>query len=141
MPSRGVTLKELPADVQAEVRKRARVEPIVVELGPNSPIAPLPAATSTRRRSEDREHPIQVAIVEWADDLATLPQYPELKTIYAVPSALGAGGKQSKRKRQLEGARRKAEGRRKGMLDLVLPTPRRGDDGRVYGGLYLEIKG
>lgn len=134
--SRGIPVDELPPSVQT--RARALAGGVSIELGPNSP---LRDAAVRRKPAEDREHPIQIAIVEWADDPATLPDYPELKALYAIPNALGAGGKRSKRQRQIEGARRKAEGRRKGMLDLVLPAPRRDRaTGAVFGGLYLEIK-
>lgn len=153
--SRSIEIDELPPLLQRRARAIAATLPESaaialataaaaengIELGPDSPLrGRLTATGRQRRRAEDREFPIQRAIIDWTDDPATLPQFPELKTLYAIPNQLGAGGKQSKGKRQLEGARRKAEGRRKGMPDLCLPAPRRGGDDRVYGALYLEIK-
>lgn len=157
--SRGISIDELPKDLQRRARAIADAKPIPArdggpnvlgrwdvpapfipaELGPNALVTAVNAAAKPRRgRAADLEHPIQVDVVAWADDLATLPQYPELKSLYAVPNAGGSG--KSKRSRQIEGARKRAEGLRQGMPDLVLPTPRRDRDGRVYGALYIEMK-
>lgn len=109
-----------------------------IDCGPDSPLRAKP-----RQRRQDREYPMQCDVIVWADDPATLPEYPELKTLYAIPNQGGSG--KSKRQRQLEGARQKAEGLRRGMPDLCLPCPRLDCSATLgtsmfRGALYLEMK-
>ena len=136
------------AELRAEANRRAASSPEPsaptlngVALGPNSPMR---GAGKPRKQREDREHPIQSEVIVWADDPATLPAYPELKALFAIPNASGSGGKRTKLHRQLEGARRQAEGMRAGMPDLCLPVARVivSPTGRasVSGALYVEMK-
>ena len=129
-----ISIADLPPHLQRKARALVEAEPspLPVELGLASP---LRVTSSRRSRATDREHPLQVDVIAWADDPATLPEFPELKTIFAVPNWFGANTKQ-------QGARAKAEGRRSGMPDLCLPSPRRASERgpRVYGALYIEMK-
>lgn len=102
-----------------------------IEVGENSPL--LTGAGSGRGKRHDLEHPEQVQLFAWANDPATLATYPELDALYAIPNWFG-----QRTKRQ--GARAKAEGRRKGMLDICLPVARRTHDGKLYGACYIEMK-
>ena len=71
------------------------------------------------------EHAEQVDLFQKAERWEG--EYPELALLFAIPM----GGK-----RPISVAKRmKAEGAKKGMLDLVLPVARQG-----YHGLYLELK-
>jgi hypothetical protein len=134
MRSRGVSVSELPPDVQRKARAlvgKGSDDAFAVELGPNSPLLGRVRCAA----AVDREHPIQCEVVAWADDPATLPKYPELKMLYAIPNWFG---KHTDR----QGARAKREGRRDGMPDLCVPVPRRValSTTRVYGALYVEMK-
>lgn len=79
----------------------------------------------------DLEHPEQVKLFAWRE--ANAETIPELRLLYAIPNFSGRGA--SKHVRLRDGARLKAEGRRKGMLDTCLPVGRGG-----FHALYLEIK-
>lgn len=71
------------------------------------------------------EHAVQVAFVQWCR--LSQRKYPELKLAYAIPN----GGVRN----AITGARLKAEGVRKGVLDWHLATPRKG-----FSGLWIEFK-
>lgn len=71
------------------------------------------------------EHAMQAAVVEWAQ-LQACVLWP-LELLYAIPN----GGKRPPR----VGKKMKAEGQRKGVLDMVLPVPAAG-----WVGLYVEMK-
>jgi hypothetical protein len=71
------------------------------------------------------EHVQQVGLFQIVS--AWAKQYPELALLYAVPNGSD--------RNPTVGAKLKAEGVRKGMLDCVLPVPVGG-----YGALYLEMK-
>lgn len=139
-----VSIDDLPKSLQQRARAiaielRTQPKPFVPDdLGPNALISA--ASNAPRARKADLEHPIQVEVVAWADDPATLPQYPELKALYSIPNEVGDGSKRA----LVDGARKKASGRRKGMPDLCLPTPRRVPSAMggtiVSGALYLEMK-
>lgn len=147
MRNRGVAIDDLPEHLQRKARALAGASaqpkseaPAVVggiAIGPDSPLHHVQA---TRKRAVDREHPIQVEIFDWIDDPATLAEWPELESAYAIPNEVGAGGKKNARQRQIDGARKKASGRRKGMPDTCLPVPRRNPAGGVFGALYVEVK-
>ena len=78
------------------------------------------------------EHSHQVAL------MAACAQYafngvPELKWFHAVPNGGSRGD--SARSAQIEGARLKAEGVKRGVADCSLPVARQG-----YHGFYIEMK-
>jgi hypothetical protein len=95
--------------------------------GPDSPLHGL----VKRAPARDLEHPEQVKLFKWREEneLAIL----ELQLLFAIPNFSGRGG--SVRQRMRDGARLKAEGRRKGVPDICLPVPRGG-----YHALYIELK-
>jgi hypothetical protein len=125
---RTVSIDELPDSARRTVQQRFGV----VALGEGSVL--LDAGNGQRRRKrQDLEHPQQVALFAWADAADIRARWPELEVLYAIPNWFGF-----KTKRQ--GARAKAEGRRKGMLDVCLPVPRRSAEGTVFGACYLEMK-
>ena len=76
------------------------------------------------------EHEEQVALFEWAD--AQVIALPELMTLFAIPN----GGA----RHPAVAAQMKAEGLRAGVPDIFLPAMRRGEDGRTWGGLFVEMK-
>lgn len=84
------------------------------------------AGGKPKRRGRDLEHPEQSEVFRWAAEHA--PQHPELELLYAVPNYAGNVSRVVR-------ARAKREGKKKGMLDVVCPVPRKG-----FGGLYLEMK-
>lgn len=105
---------------------REELEAAGVRLGPDSPLrqrAPRP--------KKDDEHRAQAGLLTWIETDAR-HTWPELAWLYAVPNFLGRG---SKTARLIAGGRAKAEGRKKGVPDLVLPVARGG-----CFGLYLELK-
>lgn len=61
------------------------------------------------------------------------PTYPLIDLIYHIPNGGKRGGNQ--RDAQIEGARMKALGVKRGVPDLHLPIPMQG-----YGSLYIEMK-
>lgn len=77
------------------------------------------------------EHSEQVALFRWID--LTKGHIPELGLAFAVPNFSGFHGSETARIRS--GARAKAEGRRKGVPDIVLPVPR-----GTFHGLFIELK-
>lgn len=88
-----------------------------------------PPVVSARERRKKQaglpEHDEQVAVIEWANGLAG--RVPELARLFAIPN----GGKRS----ITTAAMLKAEGVRRGVLDLFLPVVRNG-----VGGLFVEMK-
>lgn len=76
-------------------------------------------------KRKNLEHKDQVALISWAE--WQLSKYPELEMLYALPNA----GKRS----PVMGKMMKAEGMRKGILDLNLDVPKRG-----YHGWRGELK-
>lgn len=100
---------------------------VIDAAGPDSPLRQL----KRRAPARDLEHPEQVKLFTWRE--ANVIAIPELELLYAIPNFSGRGA--SKAIRMRDGARLKAEGRRKGMLDTCLPVARRG-----HHALYLEIK-
>lgn len=73
----------------------------------------------------DIEHQYQVAVIKWVD--LQVKVYPDLEWLFAVPN----GGHRSK----AVAGKLKAEGVRKGVLDLWLPVPKSG-----FTGLIIEMK-
>jgi hypothetical protein len=73
----------------------------------------------------ESEHKEQVALFRWAEFAAA--RRPELRLLYAIPN----GGHRHK----AVAARMKAEGVRRGVLDVCLPVAR-----VPYHGLYIEMK-
>lgn len=72
------------------------------------------------------EHQEQCAVIAWAEVVES--RHPELALLHAVQNWAGV-------KSPREGARRKAEGVKAGIPDLMLPVPRGGRH-----GLYVEMK-
>lgn len=66
-----------------------------------------------------------VSLIEWRDRRVAVE--PRLQRLFHIPN----GGKRS----AVTGAKLKAQGVRKGMLDYGLPVPSRG-----YHGMFLELK-
>lgn len=77
---------------------------------------------ANKRFTEDTH---QEALIKWAD-ISASERFPT-NLLHSIPM----GGFRNPR----EGARLKAQGARKGMLDLSLPCARQG-----YHGLYIELK-
>ena len=73
-----------------------------------------------------REHKIQEALFETA--AYKEGERPALKLLYAVPNG------------QYRRGQRMEPGLKSGVPDVALPVPRPGTDGRLYHGLYLELK-
>jgi hypothetical protein len=73
----------------------------------------------------ESEHKEQVALFRWAEFAAA--RRPELRLLYAIPN----GGHRHK----AVAARMKAEGVRRGVLDICLPVAR-----APHHGLYIEMK-
>jgi len=86
---------------------------------------PKPAYTT--RPPIPTEHQEQCAVFDWAANHER--KYPALKMLFAIPN----GGQLTKGGRSW--ARLKAEGARKGVLDICLPVPMWG-----YHGLWIEMK-
>ena len=87
----------------------------------------------TRRQLEGaapHEHDEQAALFAWA--AANEGRYPELALLFAIPN----GG----HRHPAVAAQLKAEGVRPGVPDVFLPAVRPGPDGRVWGGLFVEMK-
>jgi hypothetical protein len=120
----GVPIAQLPAHLQRKARGLAGVE-----LGPDSPLLQL--KPGRKRRDPGEEHVDQVSVIEWADDPTTRAEFPELDVLYAIPNE--SFGRR-------DGAEKKARGRRKGMVDLCQPVPRRAPDGSIYGACFIEQK-
>jgi hypothetical protein len=123
-----VPISQVPVATQRVVRTMGRD----IEVGENSPLLKS-AGSGSRGKRQDLEHPEQVALFAWANDPATLALHPELDALYAIPNWFGQRTAQ-------QGMRAKAEGRRKGMLDVCLPVSRRLVDGKLYGACYIELK-
>lgn len=121
-----VSIGEVAPHVQRKARGLAGVE-----LGPDSPLLEQNGRGRRKRAGPGEEHVEQVKLIGWVDDPATLQQFPELDSAYAIPNE--SFGKR-------DGAEKKARGRRKGMPDVCLPVPRRAPDGSVYGACYIEMK-
>ena len=87
----------------------------------------------TRRQLEGaapHEHDEQAVLFRWA--AANEGRYPELALLFAIPN----GG----HRHPAVAAQLKAEGVRAGVPDVFLPAVRPGPDGRVWGGLFVEMK-
>ena len=73
----------------------------------------------------------QMAVFAWA--ALNAERYPELKWLHHIPNGGSRGDTEKSRK--IEGGKMKAQGVKKGVLDLMLPVQRGG-----YCGLYIEMK-
>lgn len=73
------------------------------------------------------EHAHQVALFMWAAQTVARGQYPELRRMFAIPN----GGERNIR----VAARLRAEGVKKGVLDIFLPVPI-----AAWHGLFIELK-
>ena len=69
----------------------------------------------------------QSKLISWANEVAELGVYPELRWLHAIPN----GGRRDK----AEAAHLKKQGVKPGVPDLCLPVPRGG-----FHGLYIEMK-
>ena len=76
------------------------------------------------------EHDEQAALFTWAE--LQEAAHPELRNLFAIPN----GGA----RHPAVAAQLKAEGVRRGVPDLFLAVMRRGNDGRTWGGLFIELK-
>lgn len=101
--------------VEQYVTRQGRLSEVAAAKAPKKPAAPR----------QDHEHKAQVELFKWANS-ATIA-YPDLKWLFAIPN----GGKRSK----ATAGRIKAEGGKKGVLDIFLPTARAG-----WHGLFIEMK-
>lgn len=93
------------------------------KLGPGSPLR------NVRAPKNDGEHEEQRKLFAWAAE--NEGRIPALLFLFAVPNFAGRLGKKTQR----HGARLKAEGRKRGVLDVWWPL-RRGQ----YVGLVVEMK-
>ena len=87
----------------------------------------------TRRQLEGaspHEHDEQAALFRWV--AANEARYPALALLFAIPN----GG----HRHPAVAAQLKAEGVRPGVPDVFLPAVRPGPDGRLWGGLFVEMK-
>lgn len=87
-------------------------------------------SSSTRQVPRQREHELQVSLVELCRYKRR--QYPALRYLLAYP----AGG----HRHPAVAAKMKAEGVRAGVSDLLLAAPSKNPNGDVYHGLWLELK-
>ena len=76
------------------------------------------------------EHEEQCALFAWAD--AAVVALPELMLMFAVPNG--------EYRPIATAARLKKTGTKAGVPDIFLPAMRRGEDGRTWGGLFIEMK-
>ena len=76
------------------------------------------------------EHDEQAALFAWAE--LQEAAHPELANLFAIPN----GGA----RHPAVAAQLKAEGVRRGVPDIMLAIMRRGNDGRTWGGLFVEMK-
>lgn len=72
----------------------------------------------------------QAAVVRWAQDNER--RWPELRWLFAVPNG--------EYRDKATAARLATQGVKRGVSDLLLLSPRRGADGRVFHGLAIEMK-
>lgn len=75
----------------------------------------------------------QMALFCWAALPEQQKRYPELKWLHHIPNGGSRGD--TERSRKIEGGKLKAQGVKKGVLDLMLPVQRGG-----FCGLYIEMK-
>jgi hypothetical protein len=106
MTSRGISLRDIDFSM----------------LGPDSPLRQLVRRAPRR----DLEHQEQVKVFEWAAEHEA--EIPDLRWLFAVPNWIGV-------RTAKHGARLKAEGRKPGVPDMILPV-RRG----IYPGMVIELK-
>lgn len=89
-----------------------------------------PSCPTQRKKTEkkmDYEHQEQVALMQWVYLMINSGRYPELDLLFAIPN-LGS-------RSAVEGKKKKAEGRKKGVPDLCLPVAR-----SPWHALYIELK-
>lgn len=91
---------------------------------------PAPVERKQRIAPTPSEHEEQVALFAWKD--ANMGQWPELRTMFAIPN----GGARA----AVVGKMLKQEGVCAGVPDICLPVQRRGPDGRSYGCMFIELK-
>jgi len=92
--------------------------------------APAERALERGQAGARSEHDEQCDLFAWAD--AAQAAMPELMLMFAIPN----GGA----RHPAVAAQLKAEGVRRGVPDIFLAAIRRGQDGRIYGGLFVELK-
>lgn len=78
----------------------------------------------------------QRAVFCWA--ALNKAQWPELEWLHHIPNGGSRGD--DERTRMIRGANLKAEGVRDGVFDIFLPTGRIDPSGRLWLGLYIEMK-
>ena len=86
------------------------------------------------------EHDEQVALFAWAAE--NEEEHPELRNLFAVPNGAKVPYTRNRRGRAFSPQRVElvAEGLRRGVPDIMLAVMRRGNDGRTWGGLFVEMK-
>lgn len=103
--------------------------------------SPLLQQRSPRGPKKDGEHQEQVKLFAWAEE--QLETMPELRWMFAVPNFSGRLGKVPPVAAVKQAARLKAEGRKKGVLDVWWPLHRSGFRAgvpHVFPGLVIEMK-
>lgn len=113
--ARSVSIRDIPV----EHLERAAPGSVLHQLAKKRP----------RGRSRDLEHGEQVKLFTWAAE--NLQLHPALGWLFAVPNFSGRLGDLTAK----HGARLKAEGRKSGVPDVLLPVRRGG-----YVGLAIEMK-
>ena len=91
---------------------------------------PARGRAAQAKASAPTEHDEQCTLFAWAE--AAVIAMPETMLLFAIPN----GGA----RHPAVAAQLKREGVRAGIPDVFLPAMRRGQDGRIYGGLFVEVK-
>ncbi len=86
------------------------------------------------------EHDEQAALFAWAAENEAA--HPELRNLFAVPNGAKVPYTRDSKGRSFSPQRVElvAEGLRRGVPDIMLAVMRRGNDGRTWGGLFVEMK-
>ena len=86
------------------------------------------------------EHDEQAALFRWAE--ANEGAHPELRNLFAIPNGAKVPYTRDSKGRAFSPQRVElvAEGLRRGVPDIMLAVMRRGNDGRTWGGLFVEMK-
>ena len=86
------------------------------------------------------EHDEQAALFTWAE--SNEAAHPELRNLFAIPNGAKVPYTRDSKGRAFSPQRVElvAEGLRRGVPDIMLAVMRRGNDGRTWGGLFVEMK-
>ena len=128
------TLLALRADIAADLAN-AHVAAMLRTTGEAS-------VAAARRLEGDAptEHDEQVALFAWAAENEAA--HPELRNLFAIPNGAKVPYTRDSKGRAFSPQRVElvAEGLRRGVPDIMLAVMRRGNDGRTWGGLFVEMK-